>query len=81
MQSNVRSSYQDFRILIDNIQPSDYIYMRLIQEMASIGFFNLAELAMSKIQDDEVASFIGRRCKKILLSVIQIDPQRPIISC
>ncbi len=64
MQSNVRSSYQDFRILIDNIQPSDYIYMRLIQEMASIGFFNLAELAMSKIQDDEVASLLEEDVKK-----------------
>lgn len=63
MQSNVRSSYQDFRMLIENIQPSDYIYMRLIQEMASIGFFNLAELAMSKIQDDEVASLLEEDVK------------------
>lgn len=58
MQSNVRSSYQDFRNLIDNVKPSDYIYMRLTQEMAAIGFFNLAELAMSKIQDEEISSLL-----------------------
>ena len=39
MQSNVRSSYQDFLMLIDNVTPNDYIYMRLTQEMAAIGFF------------------------------------------
>ena len=63
MQSNVRSSYQDFRMLIENIQPSDYIYMRLVQEMASIGFFNLADLAMSKIQDEEIASLLEEDVK------------------
>ena len=25
MQSNVRSSYQDFKVLIDNIVPNDYV--------------------------------------------------------
>lgn len=72
MQSNVRSSYQDFRILIDNIQPSDYIYMRLIQEMASIGFFNLAELAMSKIQDDDIASLLEEDVKNFYFPSYQL---------
>lgn len=58
MQSNVRSSYQDFKMLIENIVPNDYIYMRLTQEMAAIGFFSLAELSMSKIQDDEISSLL-----------------------
>lgn len=63
MQSNVRSSYQDFRILIDNVMPNDYVYMKLTQEMASIGFFSLAELAMSKISDDEIASLLEEDVK------------------
>ena len=42
MQSNIRTSYQDFKVLIDNVVPNDYVYMRLTQEMASIGFFTLA---------------------------------------
>lgn len=58
MQSNVRSSYQDFRMLIENVVPNDYIYMRLTQEMASIGFFSLAELSMSKIQDNKISSLL-----------------------
>ncbi len=58
MQNNVRSSYQDFKVLIENIVPNDYIYMRLTQEMAAIGFFSLAELSMSKIQDDEISSLL-----------------------
>lgn len=63
MQSNVRSSYQDFKILIDNIVPSDYVYMKLTQEMASIGFFSLAELSMSKIQDNQISSLIEEDVK------------------
>lgn len=63
MQSNVRSSYQDFKVLIDNVTPNDYIYMRLTQDMASIGFFNLADLAMSKIKDDEISSLLEEDVK------------------
>ncbi|MBR1425598.1 tetratricopeptide repeat protein [bacterium] len=58
MQSNVRSSYRDFQVLIDSINPNDYVYMKLTKDMASIGFFNLAELAMSKIQDDDIANLM-----------------------
>ena len=63
MQSNVRSSYQDFKILIENVMPSDYVYMKLTQEMASIGFFSLAELSMSKIQDDEISGLLEEDVK------------------
>jgi tetratricopeptide (TPR) repeat protein len=63
MQSNVRSSYQDFKMLIDNVVPDDYIYMRLTREMASIGFFSLAELSMSKIQDNDISNLIEEDIK------------------
>lgn len=63
MQSNVRSSYQDFKVLIENIVPSDYIYMRLTREMASIGFFSLAELSMSKIQDNQISGLLEEDVK------------------
>lgn len=63
MQSNIRSSYQDFKILIDNVTPNDYIYMRLTQEMAAIGFFSLSELAMSKIKDNEISSLLEEDIK------------------
>ena len=64
MNSNIRSSYSDFKVLIDSITPNDYVYMRFTQEMASIGFFNLAELSMSKIQDNELSSLLENDVKK-----------------
>ncbi len=63
MQSNVRSSYQDFKVLIETIVPSDYVYMRLTKEMASIGFFSLAELSMSKIQDNQISGLLEEDVK------------------
>ena len=64
MQANVRSSYRDFKMLIDNVVPNDYVYMRLTQEMAAIGFFSLAELSMSKISDNEISSLLEDDVKK-----------------
>ncbi len=64
MQTNIRSSYYDFKMLIDNVVPNDYIYMRLTQVMAAIGFFSLAELSISKIQDNTIASYIQEDVKK-----------------
>lgn len=55
-KSNVRSAYADFSILIDTVTPNDYIYMQFSQDMASVGFFNLSELAMTKIQDESLSS-------------------------
>ena len=63
MQSNVRSSYQDFKMLIETVVPSDYVYMRLTQEMASIGFFSLAELSMSRIQDNQISGLLEEDVK------------------
>ena len=77
-KSNVRSSYQDFRVLIDNVTPNDYVYMRLTQDMASIGFFNLAELSMSKIKDDELASAFEEDVKKIYFPSGQLSKKDQI---
>lgn len=62
-QSNVRSSYNDFKLIIDNVRPNDYVYMQLSKQMASIGFFNLSELAMSKINDNELTHFLEEDVK------------------
>lgn len=78
MQSNVRSSYQDFKILIDNVVPSDYVYMRLTREMAAIGFFNLAELAQSKIKDDEISSLTEEDVKNYYFPSYKLTHQDQI---
>jgi tetratricopeptide (TPR) repeat protein len=64
IKSNVRASYSDFKVLIDSVSPNDYVYMRLAHEMASLGFFNLAELAMSKIEDNELCSYLDDDVKR-----------------
>ena len=63
-KSNVRASYSDFKVLIDSVSPNDYVFMRLVDEMASLGFFNLAELAMSKIEDNDLCSYLEDDVKK-----------------
>ncbi len=73
MQSNVRASYKDFKLLIENIVPSDYIYMHLTQEMASIGFFSLAELSMSKIQDSQISGLLEEDVKNYYFPSINLN--------
>lgn len=58
MQSNVKSSYNDFKMLIDTMDESDYGYAQLAQRMADIGFFNLSDLAISKINDKKLSDVV-----------------------
>jgi tetratricopeptide (TPR) repeat protein len=58
MQSNVKSSYSDFKNLIETMNSNDYAYMVLAERMADIGFFNLSSLATSKISDQNLSSFL-----------------------
>lgn len=58
MQSNVKSAYMDFAILIETMAPSDYGYMQMAEKMADIGFFNLCDMAVSKIEDKTISSLL-----------------------
>lgn len=58
MQSNVRSAYADFKILITTMDNNDYAYMQMAEKMADIGFFNLSDLAASKIEDKTLSDFL-----------------------
>lgn len=58
MQSNVKSAYRDFKVLIETMGESDYGYIQLAQRMADIGFFNLSDLAISKIDDKNLSNFL-----------------------
>ena len=64
MQSNVRAAYMDFTVLIDSIQPSDFAYLQLATKMADIGFFNLAELALDKVKDKDIAVLLNEEIKR-----------------
>ena len=72
-KSNIRSSYQDFKLLIDSVTPNDYVYIRLSQDMASIGFFNLSELAMSKIVDNTISHAVEEDIKEFYFPSVQLN--------
>ena len=63
MQSNVKSAYADFGVLIDTMQPNDYAYLQLATKMADIGFFNLAERSLSKVSDKDIAILLSEEIK------------------
>ena len=77
-KSNVRSSYSDFKVLIDSVTPNDYVYMRLSQDMASVGFFNLSELAMAKIQDASLSSLFEEDVKNFYFPAGQLTKKDQI---
>ncbi len=64
MQSNVRSAYADFTVLIESIQPNDYAYLQFATKMADIGFFNLAEISLNKVKDKDIAILLNDEIKR-----------------
>lgn len=56
VQSNIRASWEDFRALIDNSPDNDFVYISLANKMADLGFFDLANLAKSKIRDKSISN-------------------------
>ena len=64
MQSNVKSAYMDFKIMIETIVPNDYAYLKMADEMAEIGFFTLSEDAIKKASDKDIAYIQSEDIKK-----------------
>ncbi|MFI3299922.1 MAG: tetratricopeptide repeat protein [Candidatus Gastranaerophilales bacterium] len=58
MQSNVKSSYDNFEFLIETMTPSDYGYLQIFIRLSDIGFFNLADRAATKINDKSISANI-----------------------
>ena len=63
IQSNVKSAYNDFKILIETVDSNDYAYMKFAENMADIGFFNLSEKACSKVEDKAISDFLTEDIK------------------
>lgn len=55
VQCNIRASWADFKTIINNASPNDFVYISIANKMADMGFFDLAYLASTKIQDKEIA--------------------------
>ena len=64
MQANVKSAYMDFKMLISHIVPNDYAYLRIADNMAEIGLFNLSDAALKKVSDKTISSYRADDVKK-----------------
>lgn len=78
MQSNVRSAYADFNVLIESINPSDYAYLHLATKMADIGFFNLAELSLGKVKDKDISDLLTEEIKRFYFPYAKLTRQDEI---
>ncbi len=75
IQCNVKSSYADFRMLINTIVPNDYAYLQMAMNMADLGFFNLSDLALSKVSDESISNIIQDDIKNFYSPSFKLKPQ------
>lgn len=55
LQCNIRASWEDFKTIIENASPNDFVYMAIANKMADLGLFDLAYLASTKVQDKDIS--------------------------
>lgn len=73
MQSNVKSAYSDFQMMIDGIQPSDYAYLQIAVKMSDIGFFNLARKALDKVSDEMLAVLLNEEIQRFYFPAVKLS--------
>ena len=56
VQCNVRAAWGDFKNIANSSPDNDFVYMTFANKMADLGFFDLANLASTKIKDKELSS-------------------------
>lgn len=56
VECNIRSSWEDFKSLINKTQSNDFMYSSFANKMADMGLFDLANLATAKIQDKSLTN-------------------------
>ena len=72
MQSNVKSAYSDFQLMIDGIQSNDYGYLQLATKMADIGFFNLADKSLLRVQDSELSTILNDEIRRFYFPSVKL---------
>lgn len=56
VQCNIRSSWEDYKSLINKTQSNDFMYSSFANKMADMGLFDLSNLATVKIQDKSLTN-------------------------
>ncbi len=62
---NISSAYEDMSGMIIDSEGNDYYLMLLADKATGFGFFDLAELAFSKISDSEIAKIDSENTKQL----------------
>lgn len=78
MQSNVKSSYADFKILLETMSPSDTAYILLSEKLAYIGFFTLSDYAITKAEDKDLTAIMADDIKHYYFPSKKLTPEDEI---
>ncbi len=73
IQSNAKSSYSDFQVLIESVSPLDYVYLQMAEKMADLGFFNLSELSMSKLSDEDISYMLSEDVRHFYFPAVKLS--------
>lgn len=76
---NIQSAYDDMmRMILDN-EGNDYYLMLLSDKATGLGFFDLANIAFSKISDYEIASLDSENTHKLFFPKYRMSRQDVIV--
>ena len=78
MQSNVKSSYADFKVLLETMSPSDTAYILISEKLAYIGFFTLSDYAMTKAADKDLTDVMAADIKHYYFPSKKLSPEDEI---
>lgn len=76
---NIQSAYDNLANMIQDSEGSDYYLILLADKSAALGFFDLAEIAFSKISDSEISRLDSENTIKLFFPKYKL-PQDEIIS-
>ena len=77
-QSNVSVAYYEFRDILNKMEPNDFYYMTAAYKLSQIGFFSLAHLAMSKVQNREIWGVHINAVRKQYFPEIRLKTQEEV---
>lgn len=73
-QCNINASWNDFKDSIISTPKNDFIYISFANKMADLGLFDLANLAISKIQDKDLANVSIDAMERFYYPRIKLKP-------
>ena len=70
---NINAAYEDVSNMIMDSEENDYYLMLLADKAVSLGFYDLAALAFSKISDSEIAKIDSENTKKLFFPKYKLN--------